>query len=44
MDTEAKIFHNENHQPLEYLPKEMVGFPTLDTFDIQLDRMLGHGV
>lgn len=40
LDTRGK--HFKNNQPLEHLLREVMDSPTLDTYKIWLDRVLGH--
>lgn len=40
---DTNIFHDEKNQPLEIIPpRKVVDFSALDTFMIQLDKVLGY--
>ena len=42
LDTRGKVFIMRSTSHCNNHPREAVDSPTLDTFKIQLDRMLGH--
>jgi len=42
LDTRGKFFTSENNQHCDNLPREVVDSSTLDTYELQPDRVLGH--